>query len=79
MIQAYASRNFTISEQQAEKIKSSGLGMISKWSPQQFILVVFCNGDVAQVPSLSAVYSICETQSLSLSHLLDQITAHIAL
>ena len=53
--------------------------MISKWSPQQFILVVFCNGDVAQVPSLSAVYPICETQSLSLSHLLDQITAHIAL
>ena len=35
---AYASRKATISEQLAEKIKLSGLGLITKWSPQQFIL-----------------------------------------
>ena len=35
---AYASPTATLSEQLIEKIKSSGLGMITKWSPQQFIL-----------------------------------------
>ena len=35
---AYPSPDATLSEQMAEKIQSSGLGMITKWSPQQFIL-----------------------------------------
>ena len=35
---AYASPSATLSEQLAEKIKSSGLGLATKWSPQQFIL-----------------------------------------
>jgi len=37
-ILAHASESATLSEQQAERIQSSGLGMITKWSPQQFIL-----------------------------------------
>ena len=37
-ILAYASPRATLSEQLAERVQSSGLGMISKWSPQQFIL-----------------------------------------
>ena len=37
-ILSYASSYATLSEQQAEKIQLSGLGMITKWSPQQFIL-----------------------------------------
>ena len=37
-ILAYASRRSTLSEKQAERIQSSGLGMIAKWTPQQFIL-----------------------------------------
>ena len=35
---AYASPSANISEQLIEKVKSSGLGMLTKWSPQQFIL-----------------------------------------
>ena len=35
---AYASPRATLSEQLAEKIQSSGLGMVTKWSPQQYIL-----------------------------------------
>ena len=34
----YASPNATLSEQLSEKIQSSGLGLVTKWSPQQFIL-----------------------------------------
>jgi hypothetical protein len=37
-ILTYASDYAKISEQQAEKIRSSGLGMLTAWSPQQFIL-----------------------------------------
>jgi len=37
-ILAYASSYAKLSEKQVEKIKSSGLGMITTWSPQQFIL-----------------------------------------
>jgi len=37
-ILAYASLSAQLSEQQMEKIKSSGLGMLTTWSPQQFIL-----------------------------------------
>jgi len=37
-ILAYASSYAKLSEQQTEKIKSSGLGMLTSWSPQQFIL-----------------------------------------
>jgi len=37
-ILAYASHYAKISEQLAEKIKSSGLGMLTAWSPQQSIL-----------------------------------------
>ena len=37
-ILAYPSPDDTLSEQMAERIKSSGLGMITKWSPQQYIL-----------------------------------------
>ena len=35
---AHASPSATISEQLIEKIKSSGLGKLTTWSPQQFIL-----------------------------------------
>jgi len=35
---AHASPNATLSEQLVERVQSSGLGMITKWSPQQFIL-----------------------------------------
>jgi hypothetical protein len=37
-ILACAAPNATLSEQQTERIKSSGLGMTTKWSPQEFIL-----------------------------------------
>ena len=37
-ILAYAPPSATISEQLAERIQSSGLGMLIKWSPQQFVL-----------------------------------------
>ena len=37
-IVSYASPSATFSEHLAEKIQSSGLGMMTKWSPQQFIL-----------------------------------------
>ena len=37
-ILASASSRAKISEQQTEKIKSSGLGLLTTWSPQQFIL-----------------------------------------
>jgi hypothetical protein len=37
-ILAYASSSATLSEQLAERVQSSGLGMITKWSPQQYIL-----------------------------------------
>ncbi|KAF8802209.1 UDP-Glycosyltransferase/glycogen phosphorylase [Phlegmacium glaucopus] len=37
-ILVYASPHAKISEQQATKIKSSGLGMLTTWSPQQFVL-----------------------------------------
>jgi len=37
-ILAYASSYAKLSEQQVEKIKLSGLGMLTKWSPQHFIL-----------------------------------------
>jgi len=37
-ILSYASPNATVSEQLSEKIQSSGLGVITKWCPQQFIL-----------------------------------------
>jgi len=37
-ILTHASPYSKLSEQQAEKIKSSGLGMLTTWSPQQFIL-----------------------------------------
>ena len=35
---AYASPFASLSEQLAGKIQSSGLGMATKWSPQQYIL-----------------------------------------
>jgi len=35
---AYASPKAELSEQLTERIQSSGLGLITKWSPQQFIL-----------------------------------------
>lgn len=37
-ILAHASAHAKVSEQQAKRIKSSGLGMLTTWSPQQFIL-----------------------------------------
>jgi hypothetical protein len=37
-ILALASPRAKISEQQVERIKLSGLGMLTTWSPQQFIL-----------------------------------------
>jgi hypothetical protein len=37
-ILAHAALRAKISEQQQERIKSSGLGMLTAWSPQQFIL-----------------------------------------
>ena len=46
--------NAKLSEQQAERIKSSGLGMMTKWSPQHFVLnhpvlhfpIVTCPGSI---------------------------------
>ena len=37
-ILAHASSHAKISDQQAERIKSSGVGLLTTWSPQQFIL-----------------------------------------
>ena len=58
-ILACGSSNATLSEQLAERIQSSGLGMIIKWAPQQFILnhlvcyyfsIVTCPGSIFRIP-----------------------------
>ena len=61
-ILAYASSGATLSEKQAEIIQSSGLGLITKWSPQQFIL----NHPVSHL-----IYYFVRTQYLEFHRSLD--------
>ena len=51
-----------VSEKQAERIQSSGLGLITKWSPQQFIL---------NHPVLHLIYYFVRAQYLEFHRPLD--------